>query len=295
MIDLQNVSYSYESSPVLKNLTLQEDEPVIMGLWGRNGAGKTTLMKLIAGLYAPEEGKVDVYGLKPYNNDKAQESICFMQEDHPFHPMWRIKDILQLAEHFYPDWNKETADHLMKVFQLPEKKRVGKFSKGMKTAVQLIIGISSHAKVTIFDEPTNGLDAVIRKKFYHELLQSYEDHPRLIMISSHHINEVQPLCESIAVVYDKKIKLYEPMEELRERGVFLTGDQKAIDQLTSGMTVMEKDQLGLTAKVMVDAAYRKDIIERAKSLNISVEKPSLQDYLINITEPKKEELLWEGR
>jgi ABC-2 type transport system ATP-binding protein len=295
MIDLQNITYSYEHSPVLKNLTLKEDEPVIMGLWGRNGAGKTTLMKLIAGLYAPEDGRVIVNGMQPYNNDKAQEEICFMQEDHPFNPMWRIKDIFLLAEHFYPNWSTETAVRLMKVFQLPEKKRIGKFSKGMKTAVQLIIGISSHAKVTIFDEPTNGLDAVIRKKLYHELLQSYEDDPRLFMISTHHINEVQPLCESIAVVYEKKIKLYESMEDLREQGIFLTGDQTAIEQMTSGMNVLEMDQLGSTTKVMVDAAYRKDIIERAKSLNISVEKPSLQDYLINITQSKKEELLWEGR
>ncbi|MBP3040338.1 ABC transporter ATP-binding protein [Bacillaceae bacterium Marseille-Q3522] len=288
MIDLQNVTYSYDAGTALQHLTLQEKEPVIMGLWGRNGAGKTTLMKLISGLYAPKDGKLIVNGSKPYNNAKAQEEICFMQEDHPFNPVWRIKDIFSLAACFYPNWSMETAEHLFNVFQLPEKKRVGKFSKGMKTAVQLIIGIASRAKVTIFDEPTNGLDAVIRKKFYQELLQNYEAEPRLIMISSHHINEVQPICESIAVVAEKKIKLYKPMEEIRERGVYLTGDRNAVVKFTSDMAVLEQDQLGSMNKVMVDAVYNKEIIERAKAVHISVEKPSLQDYLINMTEVKKE-------
>ncbi len=102
----------------------------------------------------------------------------------------------------------------------------------MQTAVQLTIGLASQAQITIMDEPTNGLDAHFRKLFYQVLLDSYEENPRFILLSSHHIDEIEPLCEKIAVVHDKRVTMHIPVEQLQMQGIVLTGPSAAIEAVT---------------------------------------------------------------
>jgi len=200
MIRVQNMTFSYEkNNPVLRDITLIENEPVITGLWGRNGSGKTTLMKLLAGHQRPDEGSIEIMGLAPYNNAQAMQNVCYIQEEHPFSWLWTVRDALRFGQYFNPNWNQDAVKQLLSVFMLNEKKKILHLSKGMKSALQFIIGLASQASITIFDEPINGLDAGMRKKLYEVLLESHGEHPRLIMLSTHHIEEVQPLCESLAV------------------------------------------------------------------------------------------------
>jgi ABC-2 type transport system ATP-binding protein len=103
MIQMQEMSYSYDKSvAVLEDITLMEQEPVIMGLWGRNGAGKTTLMKLLAGHLRPSRGSVKIMGEAPYNNGQAVKSVCYIQEEHPFGHLWTVRDALLFGSLFNP-------------------------------------------------------------------------------------------------------------------------------------------------------------------------------------------------
>ncbi|GAA0382183.1 ABC transporter ATP-binding protein [Bacillus horti] len=288
MITVENVKYSYDkTTPVLHGISFSENEPVIIGLWGRNGAGKTTLMKLLAGHQQASEGNIEIMGHAPYNNAEAQQHLCYMQEDHPFSQIWSVKDAMRFAKYFNPNWNQSTADKLLKVFKLQEHKKTSKLSTGMKTALQLVIGVASQASVTILDEPTNGLDAGMRKKFYEVLLESYEEHPRLILLSTHHIEEVQPLCESLIVIHQGSVLLNETLDELREKGIWLTGDKEKVDELSKGLNILEKKEVGSVKKVMIDAPFSKEWKERAHANGLSLEKADLQDYLLNITDEKE--------
>ncbi|PYE48886.1 ABC transporter ATP-binding protein [Paenibacillus barcinonensis] len=285
MIDMEQVCYSYQKNnpPILNNVTLHEHEPVIGAIWGRNGAGKTTLMSLLAGHNRPDRGTIQVMGQNPYNNLSAQSHLCYIQENHPLGKNWTIHDLLTMGSHFHAAWDQQLALRLIEAFELPSKQKISKFSKGMKTAAQIMLGLCSHASVTIMDEPTNGLDAEKRKWFYEALLETYEENPRLILISTHHIEEVQPLCESLIVVNQGSISIHQPMEQVRERGVLLTGLIRDVEEATQGAAVIESARLGTTSKVMIDDLYSKDWKAKAQQYGLSIEKASLQQYLVNVT------------
>lgn len=288
MIAVEQISFAYDKHPVIKKLSYQEQERTITGLWGRNGAGKTTLMQLIAGHQKPDEGNIEIMGHHPYNNPAAQEHLCYMKEDHPFSEIWTISDCLRFYQYFKPNWNQDFAEQLLETFHLPHKKKTKKLSTGMKTALQLVIGLASQADVTILDEPTNGLDAAMRKKFYKLLLESYDAVPRLILVSTHQIEELQPLLDNIMVVHEGKMLIHEPMEQIREKGIWLTGESGQINKLISRQRVIEEDQMGSMKKVMIDASLSDEWKELARSHRVSIEKAHVQDYLLSITENVKE-------
>lgn len=284
MIYVQNLTYSYKQSiPVLQDVTLTESEPVITGLWGRNGAGKTTFMKLLAGHLHPNQGSIKIKGMDPYNNEQAVQHVCYMQEEHPFGWLWTVGDALRFGHYYNPNWSSETAQKLLEVFELNERKKVTELSKGMKSALQYIIGLSSHAAITILDEPINGLDAAMRKKLYESLLESHAEHPRLIMISTHHIEELQTLLETLVVLKNGRLLMHKPMEEIRERGIWLTGGVKQVEEVITNQKILERSQIGLIVKVMIDAPYSSEWNKLAQEQGLSIEKAKMQDYLLNIT------------
>ncbi|SDK92099.1 ATP-binding cassette domain-containing protein [Lacicoccus qingdaonensis] len=166
MINIKNLSFAYDKKNILKDVNLSETEPLIVGLWGRNGSGKTTLMKILSGLEKPGSGIVEVDGVVPYNNIEAMHHVLFMQEDHPYSDLWDVNDALGFASDFNRNWDQTLADELVYIFQLPRNQKIRKFSKGMNTMITIVIGLASKSPVTIFDEPSNGLDAHMRKQFY---------------------------------------------------------------------------------------------------------------------------------
>jgi len=287
LIEIKNLTYGYKHTPVLTEFNFIETEPSIIALWGRNGAGKTTLMSLVAGHYKPNDGSIKVLGEAPYNNLNVLENICYIQENHPFGHNWRIDDLLKYGRYFHPEWDQEFAEHLVQVFELPKNKKITKFSKGMKTAVQIILGLASNAKITVLDEPTNGLDAVKRKLFYDALMESYEENPRLILLSTHHIEEIQPLCETIVVVNDGKVLFHEQMEVMREKGIILSGNIDSIEHVTKNISILESSKISSTKKVMIDELFTNEWKKIAEDHHLTIEKATLQDYLINKTKNKE--------
>jgi ABC-2 type transport system ATP-binding protein len=283
MIDVRNVHFKYKDTWVLKNITLHEDAPVITGLWGRNGAGKTTLMKLLSGQEREVSGNISVLGAHPFNNGAVSRSISYLREDHDFGKTWTVKDALYFASLFNENWNQEEADALVERFNLPRKMKITSFSKGMHTMVQLVIGLASHSKITIFDEPTNGLDAHARKQFFQALKDSYESDPRYILISSHHINEIEPLCEKLIIISDHTIKFHEPIEYFQTQGVSLMGKAEDIESVVNPEKILETKHIMGQSKVMADLALTKELQALCKQNNLQLEKASMQDYLVNIT------------
>ena len=288
MIKVNNLSFAYDKKNILKDVNLTETEPVIIGLWGRNGSGKTTLMKILSGMEQPNDGTVEVDGIVPYNNSDAMNHVAFMQEDHPYSDMWDINDALNFGRDFNENWDQELADKLIDIFQLPRKKKIRTFSKGMKTMITIAIGLASKAPLTIFDEPSNGLDAHMRKQFYDVLLDSYDEHPRMILLSSHHIEEVEPLCEKIAIIDNNTLMHYEETDVLKNNGVHISGTAEAVRAVVGSKRVLEERKLGKQLNIMLDTPLTDDLKREAEQAGVMIEKAPFQDHLVNLTTKEAE-------
>ena len=174
MLEIKNLNKSYGKNKVLTDINLNIEENKIYGLLGRNGAGKTTLLNLISSQILRSAGEIKLDNEDVFENSKVMEDICLVKDFPNSVKERKVKDILTLAKIIYKNWDEEYKDYLVKEFNLNTKKKLLKLSTGNQTIVGLVIGLASRSRLTMFDEPTLGLDAAMRYKFYNLLLEDYE-------------------------------------------------------------------------------------------------------------------------
>lgn len=277
-IELNNITKKYKDKTVLKNITLQIDEPKIYALLGRNGAGKTTLMDIIAGHNIQTEGELLIDGESPFDNREILKNICLIKESDNFHRDMKVKDILNSYARLYESWNEKLADELMQLYKLPFKSRVKTLSKGMVSALGVIVGLASGAKITIFDEPYIGMDAAARQKFYDILLEVFEEEQRTIIFSTHLIDEASLLFQEIFIIKDGELILQEDAETIRENAYAVTGSTTDVEEYIENKRVIKTKQL---ANLMTAYLYEEKI-EVPEGLQ--VEGIPIQDVMIFLTE-----------
>jgi len=220
MIEIRNLSKSYGKTKVLTDIFLNLEDNKIYGLLGRNGAGKTTLLNIVANQLKCDTGELKYYGEDIYENSKAVENICLVKEKSIPVDDDKVKRIFDMAKTLYKDWDEEYKEYLVKEFSLNVRKKYRKLSRGNQTIVGLIIGLASRARLTIFDEPSLGLDAAYRYKFYDLLLEDVEKNPRTVIISTHLIDEVTNLFEEVIILKEEKVYLKDEVAILWKRDIF---------------------------------------------------------------------------
>lgn len=274
----------YPSKVALRDVNLSVTGEGIIGLIGRNGAGKTTLLKILAGYIKPTAGTAQVLGSPVFDNLDVLSRIVFIDEEMQFDKNFRLNDILQVCQVYYPNWDESFARRLMAYFKLDSRKRYSQLSRGMKTQFNIIVGLSARAQLTLLDEPTLGLDAAVRKEFYEIMLADYLKHPRTMIISSHLLSEMENLLGEIILLNDGRLVMHEPIDVLQEYGVYLEGSKQAVLPYLEGRTVWRREELGHSAMV----AVRNDFsdAERAALVSdpaVSVSRIPVQDMCIYLT------------
>lgn len=282
VIQIENVTKTYDEAKVIDQVTLHVEENKIYGLLGRNGAGKTTLMKLITAQVFPTSGEISVFGEQPYENINVLENICFIKESQQYPDNYRVQDALDVARYLFKYWNEEFAMELVEEFQLPLKQKIKKLSRGMHSTVGIIIGLASRAPLTIFDEPYLGLDAVSRNIFYTKLIEDFGNYPRTIILSTHLIDEVINILEHVFVIDKGKILIDQDAEELRGMAFNVSGLRGLVDSFIQGKKVIHRESIGglLTATLMGDSP---ELPKLAKNYGLEVTPISLQQMIVHLT------------
>lgn len=286
-IELKGVNKVYGETKALHDVNLFFDENKFYGLLGKNGAGKTTLIQLLAGHNLPTAGEVLLGGKAPFNNRDVLKRVCLINESNNFKRRLKVKDVVKIASHFYPNWSGETAEHLMGKFNLKPGMSARGLSKGMESALGIIIGLSARAEVTIFDEPYIGLDASARYLFYDLLLEEFEEHPRTFILSTHLIDEVSRLFEEVVVLKEGEVLFQEDAEMMIQKSLKVSGPKERVDAFTEGRMVIEKSEMmGMKTALVYGEVLQ---VEEAKVYGLEAERSSMQTLMVHLTDQKEEE------
>ena len=270
----------YRDQVALDNVSLSVAPGTVTGLLGRNGAGKTTLMRIVTGHEFASSGKVRVFGENPVENDAVLRRVVFVQEEQAYSDL-RVETAIRVASWFYPNWNADLAAGLLADFGLPPRLRIRKLSRGMRSAVGIVIGLASRAELTLFDEPYAGLDPVARQLFYDRLLAEIAEHPRTFLLSTHLIDEAADLLEHIVMLDRGRVVLDAPADDLRGTAVTVNGQAAAVEEFVAGRTVWHRQRLGGRAAVTVPGPFDDTAQARASSLRLNLEPVSLQQLLVH--------------
>lgn len=288
-IIFKDLTKRFRHTTALNHISLSLSGNKIIGLIGRNGSGKTTFLKTIAGHLKATSGEIIVNGQNPFDNLNIQSELCFVQ-DEPYYPdELKVIELIRLAAIFYKNWDAELAADLLKEFKLNAQQKYEHLSRGMKSIVHIVIGMASRAPLTIYDEPTLGLDAVMRKRFYSHLLDDYIHHPRNIILSSHLINEAENLMEEVLIIKEGQLLLQQKIEELQQYAVYLNGRKEVVEPLLEQRELYEQKSLGrnLIAAVKNDlTSADRDYISKN---DIDISSVPIQELFIYLTGPEGEE------
>lgn len=283
-IEISKVNVQYSSTKALDHIDLRLQYGKIYGLLGRNGAGKTTLLSILGSFMEPTSGTVRLGGRQIFEQREVMQHIIFVYDADYKEETEKVQDMLEAVEHYRPHFDREYADYLAKRFKLPLQKKMKELSKGQQSAVNITIGLASRSPVTIFDEAYLGMDAPSRDIFYRELLEDHAQHPRTIILSTHHVSEVEHLFEEVIMLHEGRLLIHAPIDQLLERGAAVTGAAQDVDSFVKEMKVLHTEQLGGTKQAMVFGNLGEAQRQAAKQAGLELGIVSLQQLFIHMTE-----------
>jgi ABC-2 type transport system ATP-binding protein len=288
-LELQGVTVRYGDTIAVDALTTAFEGARIHGLLGRNGSGKTSLLSTVAGFRRASDGEVLLDGRPVFENPAAVRRIGFIRGagdtvEHDW-PGDKVTHALELAATLRPNWDGEYAARLTERFSLPLRTRLSELSRGQRAALGVVLGLASRAPVTIFDETHLGMDAPSRYAFYDEVLADHIAQARTLIISTHHIEEVASLIETVTIIDQGRLLLHEDTDELRARGAAVTGPTDAVAAFTADLQVLGTKQLGPTRSDTIYGELDSQQHHRARQLGLELDPVPLQDLFVHLTDP----------
>ncbi len=208
LLQLENVQKQYHDFHL--NCSLQVEEGCITGIIGANGAGKSTTFKAVLGLIKTEGGTIRILGKDSREITIAdKQQIGVVLAENTFNDTLTIEDIIPVMAAMYPAFRKDKFIDKCKQYDLPFKKQFKDFSTGMKAKFKLLLAMSYGARLLILDEPTAGLDAVVRNDLLDEMRKYMQQDGRAILISSHISSDLEGLCDDLYFIQNGKVLFHE--------------------------------------------------------------------------------------
>ena len=230
MIRLENAQKHYKEFDL--NCSLEVRPGQITGLVGENGVGKSTTFKLILGLIRDDGGTIEVFG-KPIQQmtHKDKEKMGVVLSDSGFSGYVTVKDLLPVMSSLYSKFNKDSFLKNCEKYKIPLNKKIKEFSTGMKTKLKMLVAISHEADLLILDEPTAGVDVIVRDEFIQMLQEYMANGQRSILISSHISTDLENLCDDLYMIHDGRIIMHEDTDVLLSEYAVLKPSMEQYEKL----------------------------------------------------------------
>jgi ABC-2 type transport system ATP-binding protein len=215
-IELKGVGYDRRSGFEIRDLDLMVQHGSIYGFLGPNGSGKTTTIRMIMGMLRATAGSIQVLGYDvPRDSARAALSIGYVPERPHIYPRLKVSRAIAFHSTFYPTWDQQLADRLLRSFGLDPDRRVEKLSKGQMGQLVILLALSQRPNLLVLDEPTDGLDPVVRRMVLSAILDYTAESGCTVFISSHLVHELERICDWVGVLDEGRMVAELPMQAFR--------------------------------------------------------------------------------
>ena len=205
MLKAEQVSKSFGDTAVLRDLSIEIPDKTIFGLVGINGAGKSTFLRIVAGVYQPDQGTVTLNGRDTLKDDPVRKDFSFVA-DEAYYPVGStLGSIASLYESMY-DFDSALFKTYCEMFELNPKTPMANYSKGMRRRASIILALCTHPKLLLLDEAYDGLEPLARLQFKRILAQRLEEEEITVVISSHNLRELEDICDSFGILENGTIQ-----------------------------------------------------------------------------------------
>lgn len=221
MIEIQNLSFKYGKKSVLNNITMNLEAGKIYGLLGENGVGKTTLLKIMGGLQRPYEGTCIINNENPFNRTPSfLSNMFYLPEDLEFIQLdITLKQFVELNAPFYPKFDNDKYNAIIKDFDVDENKKLSKMSHGQTKKAAITFALSTNADLLLMDEPSNGLD-IPSKTIFRQVMAQYCHDNTCAVISTHQVRDLENLIDPIIILDNRAVLLNASLETISQKLYF---------------------------------------------------------------------------
>ena len=266
MVQIRKLIKTFDGYTALHDLNLNVKKGSIYGLVGVNGSGKTTAIKHLAGIYRQDSGSVTIDDTPVYDNEKIKESVGYIPDDLYFFPQYSMKGLRIFYSNMYKRWNEERYRRLLASFKLDEKRKVAQFSKGMQKQAAFTLVMSIMPDVLLLDEPIDGLDPIVRKEVFKEIINDVAERELTVLCSSHNLKEMDGICDAIGIIKKGRMIIERDLDELKSDvhkiQIALEGDMPK----DLGLEVLHQEIRG-SIRLLVVRGKEEEVDSKVKQLN----------------------------
>jgi ABC-2 type transport system ATP-binding protein len=217
VVEVNDLSRSFGRKTALDGVSFHATAGQVYGLVGANGAGKTTFIKHLLGLLRATTGSVRVFGLDPVREPAGVLGrIGYLSEEHELPEWMRVGELMRYTQAFHPKWDAAYARELLETFALDPASRIKELSKGMRAQAGLIAAAAHRPELLILDEPSSGLDAVVRRDILDAIVRAVADDGRTVIFSSHLLDEVERMSDHVTLIHQGRVALSGVLDDVRQ-------------------------------------------------------------------------------
>ncbi|MEI6502233.1 MAG: ABC transporter ATP-binding protein [Armatimonadota bacterium] len=282
-IETHGLVQRFGSVMAVDGVDLQVPVGSVYGYLGRNGAGKTTTIQMLMGLIEPSAGDISVLGFDPFKQDVAMKRVVsYVPERVHMYDWMKVADLMKFGAGVHPNWDQPYAEELRRRLELPLDRKLSEFSRGMQGKAALMAALASHPKLLILDDPTLGLDAIVRREFMESIVGVLQEVGTTVFFSSHIIDDVERVADTIGILRDGKLIVQQRSQDLKQsvkRIIITMPDGVALPPLQGVLqTQGEGRQQALICEDVTEEALA--VVRTAGATSVVVEDCSLEDIFI---------------
>lgn len=290
MIEINNVTKTFDSNIVLTSLSSHIKKGCIYGLIGTNGAGKSTLLNIIDGVYVADSGCVKINGENVYENTKIKEKIAYISDEPYFFNSFSMEEMAKYLSNTNPSFTMEKFNEISKLFPLDVRKKISTFSKGMKRQAAIVMELSKNPEIILCDESFDGLDPVVRQLVKRIIINEVAERGMTVVVSSHNLRELENFCDVIGILHDNRIVCEQSLDELKENFVKVqVAFEKGTDTaFLDEFNIISKNERSQITELVV-RGNKEDVVSKLEEYNpvlIDVLDLTLEDIFIYEMEDK---------